>query len=123
MTTEVTSLQNLQASLINIAVESWRFQRVFANAISKLDPIEQNKYFNQYLYFFNKVESSMQNADIRIVNVEGQKYDIGLPITPLNLDEFGENDILEIEQMIEPILMISGKLAHQGTVILRKTEQ
>ena len=110
----------LQSSILDIAIEAWRFQRVFSNAISKLDPIESNKYYNQYLYFFKKVESALQNANLIIINVEGQKYDAGLPVTPLNIEDFSINDNLVIEQMIEPIIMSSEKLAHQGTVILGK---
>ena len=97
MASDNVNTQNLQSSLVEIAIEAWRFQRVFINAISKFDAIESNKYLNQYQYFFRKVESALQNANLRIVNVEGQKYDIGLPVTPLNLEEFDKNDNLVIE--------------------------
>lgn len=122
MASECIDTQIIQTSIIEIAIEAWRFQRVFINAMSKLDAIESNKYLNQYKYFFRKVEAALENANIRIVNVEGQKYDIGLPVTPLNLDDFDKNDNLIIEQMLEPILMSDEKLIHQGTVILRRIE-
>ena len=109
--------------MIDIAVEAWRFRRIFSSALSKLDDTEANRYSNQYLYFFRKVESALENADLKIVNVEGKEYDIGLPITPLNMDEFSQDDKLIIEQMIEPIIMNSGKVAKTGTVILRRLDQ
>jgi hypothetical protein len=118
-----SKLLNLQASIIDIAVEAWRFRRVFSNAISKLDATESSRYFNQYLYFFKKVESAIENANLKIINVEGKKYDIGLPVSPLNMEEFSQDDILVIDQMIEPIIMDSGKVLKSGTVILRRLEE
>ena len=123
MLTKKSKFPNLQASMIDIAVEAWRFRRIFSSALSKLDDTEANRYSNQYLYFFRKVESALENADLKIVNVEGKEYDIGLPIMPLNMDEFSQDDKLIIEQMIEPIIMNSGKVAKTGTVILRRLDQ
>ena len=118
-----SKLPNLQASIIDIAVEAWRFRRVFSNAISKLETTESSRYSNQYLYFFKKVESAIENANLKIINVEGKKYDIGLPVSPLNMEEFSQDDILVIDQMIEPIIMDSGKVLKSGTVILRRLEE
>ena len=114
---------SLEASIIDIAIEAWRFRRVFSSAISKLDVTESNRYFNQYLYFFKKVETALENAGLKIANVEGEKYDMGLPVTPLNMEEFTQDDTLIIEQMLEPIIMNSGKVAKQGTVILRRQDK
>jgi hypothetical protein len=120
MPNKKSKIPNLQASIIDIAVEAWRFRCVFSNAVSKLDTAESNRYINQYLYFFKKVESALENAGLKIVNVEGKEYDTGLPLTPLNMDEFTQDDKLVIEQMIEPIIMNSGKVAKIGTAILRR---
>jgi hypothetical protein len=110
----------LQNSILEIAVEAWRFRRVFASAVSKLDVEDSNRYLNQYLYFFKKVESALGNANFKIVNVEGEKYDVGMAVIPLNMEEFSEDDNIVIEQMIEPLIMNSGKVAKPGTVILRR---
>jgi len=123
MLTKKSKIPNLQASIIDIAVEAWRFKNVFSSALSKLEITESNRYLNQYLYFFKKVESALENAELKIVNVEGKEYDIGLPITPLNIDEFSQDDKLIIEQMLEPIIMKSGKVIKNGTVILRRIDQ
>jgi hypothetical protein len=122
MLAKKSKIPNLQASIIDIAVEAWRFKHVFSSALSKLEAAESNRFLNQYLYFFKKVESALENAELKIVNVEGKKYDIGLPITPLNMDEFSQDDKLIIEQMIEPIIMKSGKVIKNGTVILRRMD-
>ena len=40
----------------------------------------------------------------------------------LNLGDFGPDDMLLVDQMVEPIIMGPSGLRKQGTVMLRKVE-
>ena len=113
----------LQKSLISIASELFRFQRVFEKAIGKLDIDEQNKYLSQYAWFSKKVYKVMDEADLKIINLEGQLYDPGMAVTPLNIDEFNGDDSLYILQTIEPIIMQGDCVHKAGTVILGRIEK
>ena len=115
-------IDKLKDSLVSIAAETFRFQRVFEKAISKLDADEMVKYMSQFAWFSKKVTKALDDADIRILNLEGQSYDPGLPVTPLNLDDFSVDDSLYIVQMIEPIIMQHDILKRPGTVILGRIE-
>ncbi len=88
----------------------------------KLDAGEQNRFRSQMSWFLKKVEESLKEADMRIVNVEGQPFDTGMAATPLNIEEFGETDRLIVDQMLEPIIMANEGLIRPGTVILRRVE-
>ena len=113
----------LQKSLISIASELFRFQRVFEKAVGKLDIDERNKYLSQYAWFSKKVYKAMDEADLKIINLEGQLYDPGMAVTPLNIDEFNGDDSRYILQTIEPII-IQGDCVHKtGTVILGRIEK
>lgn len=103
-----------------MAVESWRFGRVFDRLLTKLNAGEQNRYKSQFRWFIKKVEEALEQADLRIVNVEGHCFDPGMAATPLNIEEFDANDSLMIDQMIEPIIMGKKGLIKTGTVTLRK---
>ena len=48
--------EQLEQSLIDIAVESWRFSRLFGKVVGKLDAGESGRYINQIRYFQKKVE-------------------------------------------------------------------
>lgn len=121
MTTEKgdTSGQ-LERSLIDIAVESWRFSRLFARVVNKLDAGEANRYVNQLRYFQKKVEESLDASGLKLVNIEGQPFDPGMAAAALNIGDFGPNDLLFVDQMVEPIIMGPEGLRKQGTVMLRK---
>lgn len=113
----------LAQAVISMAVESWRFGRVFDRLLLKLDAGEQSRYKSQFRWFIKKVEEALEQADLRIVNVEGHPFDPGLAATPLNIEEFDAKDSLMVDQMIEPIIMGKEGLVKTGTVTLRRVEQ
>ena len=118
----VGGTEAMRDAVISMAVESWRFGRVFDRLLLKLDAGEQNRYKSQFRWFIKKVEEALEQADLRIVNVEGHAFDSGMAATPLNIDEFDAKDALMVDQMLEPIIMGKEGLVKTGTVTLRKVE-
>jgi hypothetical protein len=112
-----------ESALIEIAVESWRFSRVFLRLISKLDAGEGTRYVNQLRYFQKRIEESLDQVGLKLVNVEGQYFDTGVAATALNVADFSPDDRLIINQMIEPIIMGNEGLKRQGTVMVGKVEK
>ncbi len=119
----IDNCNKLKESLIEIACEHYRFKRVFAKAISKLDIEEQNKYSSQFAWFSKKVVRALDEADLKIVNVDGQLYDPGMAVTPLNIEDFETDDILYVEQTMEPIIMQENTVVKTGTVILGRVQK
>jgi hypothetical protein len=115
----VTS-ETLTKSVINMAVESWKIAKIFNRMLMKLDAGEQTRYKSQFRWFTKKVEESLENAGLRIVNIEGHPFDPGMAATPINIDEFEANDTLMVDQMLDPVIMGKEGLMKPGTVILRK---
>lgn len=114
------SHEALTQSIIDMAVEAWRFRGVFKKVLSRLDAGEETRYIGQYNWFYRKVEAALEKAQLKIVNVEGQIYDIGMAATPINIDDFDNDDVLFVEQMIEPIIMDQTKVVKTGTIVLRR---
>lgn len=110
----------LEQALMDIAVESWRFARLFGRLVSRLEPGEGSRYINQFRYFSKRMEESLEQAGMRIVNLEGQTYDTGAAATALNIADFSPEDMLVVDQMLEPIIMGTEGLLRSGTVTLRK---
>lgn len=112
----------LTQSLLDISIEAWRFGKLFDRLLSKIDAGEQGRYRNQFRWFQKKIDESLGFAQLRIVNVEGHPYDPGMAATPLNMDEFEPQDVLVVDQMLEPILMGPDGVVKAGTVTLRKVQ-
>ena len=118
----ITSPEAMRDAVISMAVESWRFARVFNRLLLKLDAGEQSRYKSQFRWFLKKVDEALEQADLRIVNVEGHTFDPGIAATAVNLEEFDAKDDLMVDQMLEPIVMGKEGLVRTGTVTLRKVE-
>jgi len=90
--------------------------------LGKLDAGDGTRYSNQLRYFIKRLEENLEIAKIRLVSIEGQPYDPGSAATALNVGDFGPDDRLLVDQMIEPIIMGPDGLIRMGTVMLRKAE-
>ncbi|MDR5821758.1 hypothetical protein [Caballeronia sp. LZ043] len=110
-------------ALIDVSIEGWRFVRVFNRLAERLELNEVARYTNQARYFLKKVDDGLKPFGLHIVSVEGQIYDPGMAISALNLADFGPEDTLVVEQMLEPIVMGPDGLVRGGTVMLMKAEQ
>jgi hypothetical protein len=106
--------------LIEMAVESWRFSRLFSKVLTKLDAGDSNRYANQVRYFQKRVEQSLEAIGLKLVNVEGHPFDAGMAATAINIADFDADDALLVDQMLEPVIMGPDGLRKQGTVMLRK---
>ena len=107
-------------AIVKLAIESWRFSKVFEKIVTKLDAGEQSRFVSQLRWFNKKIEEALSDVGLKRVNIEGHPFDPGLAATPLNIQEFESNDKLFVEQMIEPIIMGKEGLVRTGTVILKK---
>jgi len=109
-------------TVINLAIESWHFAKNYERAITRLNTNRTQRYTRQLEQFVQKVEESLEEVGLRIVNVEGTPYDPGMAATPLNIEDFEPEDHLVVDKMLEPIIMEGTVLAKTGTVTLRRIE-
>ena len=110
----------LETTLASLAIESWRLSKSFERLLTKSDPMEQRKYKSKLAWFNKKLNETLEEANLKFINLENQKYDTGVAVTAINLDDFQPDDDLEIDQMIEPIVMSNEAVLRAGTVVLRK---
>ena len=119
---QLSSTERLTKSLLDVATESWRFGRLFDRLLTKLDAGEQGRYQSQFRWFQRKLEESLTDSGMRIVNLEGHSFDPGMAATPLNIEEFEPDDALIVDQMLEPIIVGPDGVIRTGTVTLKKVE-
>lgn len=108
--------------VIGIAIETWRFRRVFERMLTKLEVGEQQRYKSQLRWFEKKLEEFLARVGWQIVDVEGQPFDSGMAATPLNIEDFDSEDSLMVDQVLEPIIMGRDGLVQTGTVTLKREE-
>lgn len=114
--------EQLEKSLIEIVVESWRFAKLFNRLLTKLDAGDGARFVNQYRYYLKRLEENLEQSGFRLANVEGHPYDPGIAASALNIGDFDPDDQLLVDQMVEPIIMGRDGLVRAGTVMLRKAQ-
>lgn len=107
-------------SLVELASENWRFQQALLRSMEYMDPMDAERLTNQFLWYQRKVVAVLEEAGLRAVDLTGQIYDVGMAVTPLNLDDFRETPGMKyrIAQTVEPIIMEKGSVRRPGTVML-----
>lgn len=114
------SRETLTESILHMAVESWRFGKVFERMSMRLDAGEKTRFQNQFHWFIKSLKDALSDAGLTLVNVEEQPYDPGIAASPINIGDFETGDSLVVDQMLEPIIVDSGGVVKTGTVTLRK---
>lgn len=116
--------ENMQNVLVTLASEITRFQSVCERITPELEVEQRGKFTKKANYFFKQVLNAFSKCGIKtIIYANGSAYDIGMAVTPLNIDEFQPNDRLVITQTLEPTIMLNDTVVKQGTVILGAKEQ
>jgi hypothetical protein len=111
---------NTEELLIDLAVESWRLARMFLRSIDMRDVKSAGRQSNQIRYFQRKLDESLTPLGLRLVDLDGQPYDVGMAATALNVADFEADDVLYVDQMMEPVVMGADGVRRTGTMMLRK---
>ena len=114
------SADGYKEAIIKLATESWHFTTVYQRMLTILDANEHRKYTSQLRWHIKKMEESLEEGGLRIVNVEGQPYDPGMAVIPSNIEDFDEDVPLVVSRMLEPIIMEGTALAKMGKVTLKR---
>lgn len=109
-------------ALQSLAKEAWRLERVCERMLGRLPPEEQQRYAGRIRWFRKQLDSSLEEVGMRVVSIEGQEFDTGTAATPLNTEDFGPDDKLVVDTMVEPIIMGPDGILQYGTVTLRKAQ-
>lgn len=108
--------------LLNLALESWRFANLAGRLVLRLEPSEQKRYVNQFDWFRSQVDKALNAIEAKLVDLTGQEFESGMAVKALNLDDFGPDDKLQVEQMIEPVVIGKDGVLRMGTVTLKRME-
>ncbi|HNY25043.1 MAG TPA: hypothetical protein PKJ33_00640 [Alphaproteobacteria bacterium] len=108
---------------LEFIVEIWRLPKLFKKLIAKQDYSEQQKYVSQFNWFNKKALDFLQSEGLSFPEYEDMPFDVGMPLTPINIGDFSSEDELVIEQILEPVIMKGDKIIKAGTAILKKAEK
>ena len=111
-----------EETIIDITTKAWYLAKIFERAVLQLNVDQPRRYTSRIEWFLEKAEESLNDVGLRIVNVEGHTYDVGMAAAVENMEEFGVDESLEVIWMLEPIIMKGTEVIKRGKIFLRRTE-
>ena len=109
--------------IVDFLIEDFRFSRSYISAVDRLFPEEKKKFESSFAFHRDRMDELAKRFNAYVKTYDGFDYIEGLPVTPLNADDFESSDDLIVAQTIEPTILNSvGHPIRQGTVLLSKKE-
>lgn len=123
MKEDLLTVESLSKTVVAISVEAWRFRIVYERLVMHLSPSERPRYAGKYAWFNRKIKEALHESGIKIIDIKGQEFSASTPAVPVNIDEFDDDDVLVVDQMLEPIIMSGERILKTGMVRLKKSKQ
>lgn len=109
---------------LDFIIELYNFHKTVNKMLASLSPDEIKKFSSQVSWFMKKANKFIEDNGVSFVSQNpGDPYDVGLPVTPVNIADFDKETELVIDQVMEPTVMHNGKVVQMGTVLLKKAEK
>ncbi len=88
--------------------------------LAVMNPVQPKKIDMAYVRLHKMMQRYCDFLGIEMPSYEGMEYEIGLPVDPLNLEDFEKGDRLFIETVLEPVIKKkeSSEIIRNGKVIL-----
>lgn len=96
-------------AVIDLLIESWRLNQFTKKLAARLaDEKVQRKALNQVARFDKHFQTVTAELGLEVLDFTGAEFETGLPISPINLADFAEEENLFVEAMLEPTIKIAG---------------
>lgn len=105
-------------SLINISVECIRIVSVIRRMADKLSVKDRMRMENRANWLTSVTKNELERVGLTIIDHEGQIYETGMAVTPINLEDFEPGLELVVETTLEPLIMGPTGVLRQGKVML-----
>lgn len=111
--------------LLDLVMETYRlrnFASSFTTNVKEDRLLRRSK--NVFSRFDKHFKEDLQEMGIEVLDFTGKPYDIGLPVQPINLEDFSVDEPLFIEMMIEPVIKEYGtaNILKTGVVALNSAK-
>lgn len=93
---------------------------MFQKSIDLRDIKSAGRQSNEVRYFHRKMEDPLAPLGLRIVELEGEPYHLGMAATALNAADFDAEYDLFVDEMMEPVVMGADGIRRTGTIMLTK---
>jgi hypothetical protein len=109
-----------EATVAQLAVEYWKLLKIVERAVSSAPENSRERLASQAGYAITRFETILIEQKISIQEFDGLDFEVNLPASPINGQDFRGDRHLIIERTIEPAIICDMRVIRMGKVLLAR---
>jgi hypothetical protein len=111
-----------EETMARLAVEYWKLLRVLERALESVPEARRERFASQGRYAADRLDDLLKERKMSVQSFDGMDFEINLPASPVNGDEFpGRVDVV-VARTIEPAVIADMRPILMGKVYLASKE-
>jgi hypothetical protein len=117
-----TIMMDSEETTARLAVEYWKLLRVLERALDSVPEDRRERYASQGRYAAERLDELLRDRKMSVQSFDGMDFEVNLPVSPVNGDEFqGRVDVV-VARTIEPAIIADMRPVLMGKVYLASKE-
>jgi len=109
-------------TVARLAVEYWKLLRVLERALDSVPEDRRERYASQGRYAADRLDDLLKERKMSVQSFDGMDFEINLPASPVNGDEFPGCADVVVARTIEPAVVADMRPVLMGKVYLASKE-
>lgn len=109
-----------QDALCIVATEWWKCSQRLVRLTFEAAPGRVERERAQLTYAGRRIGQALKALGLQMREFDGQPWSVSLPAEPVNPEDFGAEDELEVAETLEPTILRDGRIVSRGKVVLRR---
>jgi hypothetical protein len=111
-----------EETVARLAVEYWKLLRVLERALESVPEGRRERFASQGRYAAARLDELLKERQMSVQSFDGLKFEINLPASPVNADEFPNSTDVVVARTIEPAVIADMRPILMGKVYLASKE-
>ena len=113
-------MHTAETTLARLAAEYWKLLRVVERAVEVASEDAKERIASQARYAASRLETVLSEQNMSVQQFDGMAFEVNLPASAINGDEFQEGDMPIVERTLEPAVISNMRVVLMGKVYLAK---
>jgi hypothetical protein len=109
-------------TMARLAVEYWKLLRVLERALDSVPEERRERYASQGRYAAGRLDDLLRERKMSVQSFDGMDFEINLPASAVNGDEFPNRTDVVVARTIEPAVIADMRPILMGKVYLASKE-
>jgi hypothetical protein len=111
-----------ETTLAQLAVEYWKLLRTVERAIEAAPAGSRERFVSQARYSASRLDALLTEQNMSVQTFDGMDFEVNLPASPINGDDFPNNGEAVVERTLEPAVISNMRVVSMGKVFLAKKD-